>query len=263
MKKITLLFSLLTIGLLSAQTPSVTASPGVGGSITQIGPDGNGGFIFFDASNNPVTMTVTGLDLANSGSGNDKNVYLSVRQPGGTVNFGSVTLTLNNDNGETNVEDITFDGETITISDRDWTIGANEVTISANATNTLQDGDTYWVWARYFGPVTTANSMRYGEVGYPAYGNSDQSFTVTYNAGLTLSNKSFNNANIAKNIYPNPVSSTLNVSNSINTKTYKIVNLLGKTIKDVEANGSIDVSDLSSGIYILATDAGKAKFVKK
>lgn len=70
--------------------------------------------------------------------------------------------------------------------------------------------------------------------------------------------------NISDSIYPNPVSSTLNLSSSIKTKTYKIVNLLGKTVKDVKfISGSIDVSDLSAGIYILKTDAGIAKFVKK
>lgn len=70
--------------------------------------------------------------------------------------------------------------------------------------------------------------------------------------------------NISDKIYPNPVSSTLNISSTINTKTYKIVNLLGKTVKDINAtSGSIDVSGLSAGIYILRTDAGSAKFVKK
>lgn len=70
-------------------------------------------------------------------------------------------------------------------------------------------------------------------------------------------------SNISGSIFPNPVSSTLIISNSIETKTYKVVNLLGKTVKDVEATGSLDVSDLSAGIYILKTDAGIAKFVKK
>lgn len=262
MKKITLLFSLFAFGVLYAQSPSVTASPGVGGVITQLGPDGNGGFVFYDASNNPVTMTVSGIELANSGSGNDKNVYLSIRGVGGTTNFGSVTLTNGNDNGETNAQDITFDGETIAISDRTWTVGPSAITLNPNGSNALVNGTTYWVWIRYFGPTTAANALRYGEVGYPEYGNSNQTFQITYNSGLTLSNNKFSNVDISKSIYPNPVSSSLKISSSVKTKSYKIVNLLGKTVKDIKANGSLDVSDLSSGIYLLVTDSGMARFVK-
>ncbi|MDW5290829.1 T9SS type A sorting domain-containing protein [Formosa sp. PL04] len=76
---------------------------------------------------------------------------------------------------------------------------------------------------------------------------------------LSISNKK----NISGSIYPNPVSSVLNISKSVNTKTYKVVNLLGQTIKQVNATGSINVSDLSAGMYILFTDAGNARFIKK
>jgi hypothetical protein len=77
----------------------------------------------------------------------------------------------------------------------------------------------------------------------------------------TLSNETFEN--ISRSIYPNPASTELMVSRDIKTKTYKVVSLLGLTIKEVKANGSIDVSNLSKGIYILVTDTGVAKFVKK
>ncbi len=76
---------------------------------------------------------------------------------------------------------------------------------------------------------------------------------------LSISNKT----SISESIYPNPVSSILNISKSVNTKTYKVLNLLGKTVKDVDASGSLDVSDLSAGMYILLTDAGNARFIKK
>ena len=99
---------------------------------------------------------------------------------------------------------------------------------------------------------------------------------LTAGTGGTLDNKSFilassvayytasaKDFNISKFIYPNPVSSELTISKEVITDTYKVVNLLGRTVKEVNAIGKLDVSDLTTGIYILVTDAGVAKFVKK
>ena len=55
----------------------------------------------------------------------------------------------------------------------------------------------------------------------------------------------------------------MTISKEVITETYKVVNLLGSTVKEVNAIGKLDVSDLTTGIYILVTDAGVAKFVKK
>lgn len=77
-----------------------------------------------------------------------------------------------------------------------------------------------------------------------------------------LSAKEFEN--IASSIYPNPVKSTLYIKNSIESKTYKIFNVLGKTVFETNATAkSIDVSGLPSGLYILKTDSGFAKFIKQ
>lgn len=81
--------------------------------------------------------------------------------------------------------------------------------------------------------------------------------------GVADNTLGFKNFNISKSIYPNPVSSELKISNDVETKTYKVANLLGKVVKEVKANGSLNVSDLSSGIYVLITDSGIAKFVKE
>ncbi|WP_303317038.1 T9SS type A sorting domain-containing protein [Flavivirga abyssicola] len=69
--------------------------------------------------------------------------------------------------------------------------------------------------------------------------------------------------NISDKIYPNPVSTVMTISKNVKTKTYKVVNIVGSTVKEVEASGSMDVSDLSGGVYFLVTDSGIAKFVKK
>ncbi|GIZ08010.1 T9SS type A sorting domain-containing protein [Flavobacterium sp. UMI-01] len=79
----------------------------------------------------------------------------------------------------------------------------------------------------------------------------------------TLSVKDFNKTSIAANVSPNPVSSILNIASDVVTKKYKIVNLAGATVLETEATGSIDVSTLANGIYLLVTDAGIAKIIKE
>ncbi|WP_442809378.1 T9SS type A sorting domain-containing protein [Tamlana sp. 2201CG12-4] len=53
------------------------------------------------------------------------------------------------------------------------------------------------------------------------------------------------------------------MSKDLATDSYKVISILGNTVKEVKATGSLDVSDLSKGIYFLITDSGIAKFVKK
>ncbi|WP_346883026.1 T9SS type A sorting domain-containing protein [uncultured Algibacter sp.] len=81
-------------------------------------------------------------------------------------------------------------------------------------------------------------------------------------SAVTLSTNDVSNS-ISDKIYPNPASTSITISRSIETKTYKVVNLVGSTVKEVNANGRLDVSDLSNGMYLLVTDSGIAKFVKK
>ena len=109
------------------------------------------------------------------------------------------------------------------------------------------DGSKYDVWVRVLNdPIWAATK--------------DFISASTMTAVTTLGLKDFN---ISASLYPNPVQSILNIASTIDTKTYKIVNMLGVTVKDVEATGSVDVSNLAKGIYILVTDAELAKFIKK
>ena len=53
-------------------------------------------------------------------------------------------------------------------------------------------------------------------------------------------------------LYPNPTTSILNVSSVSENATFKVYNMLGQSIMDGRlSNGSIDVSNISSGIYVL------------
>lgn len=64
-------------------------------------------------------------------------------------------------------------------------------------------------------------------------------------------------------VYPNPTSGEIKISNARDYKSITIHSILGKTIKTFEAAESIDISDLSTGIYLLKTDTGLIKKVIK
>ena len=71
-------------------------------------------------------------------------------------------------------------------------------------------------------------------------------------------------------MYPNPTSSRLTISAQSTIKSAAIYNLLGKEVINLEINKnseSIDVSNLSSGMYLIKytieNATGTAKFIKE
>lgn len=79
----------------------------------------------------------------------------------------------------------------------------------------------------------------------------------------TLSNNSFTNKPIS--VFPNPVNTTLNVSNLDLESTYSIYSIDGKeVIADSKLKSSINTSNLKSGIYFLKIDNKQIiKFIKQ
>ena len=76
------------------------------------------------------------------------------------------------------------------------------------------------------------------------------------------------------NVYPNPASTNLNVQFAMDTDSDVIVNMyniLGNTVKSVSLGNlssdlyteNIDVTDLSSGLYILSVQSGSSTMTKK
>lgn len=63
--------------------------------------------------------------------------------------------------------------------------------------------------------------------------------------------------------YPNPATNEIKISESVKTKTYKVASLTGAIVLEANATGTLDISSLTSGLYLLITDAGVAKFVKE
>lgn len=65
-------------------------------------------------------------------------------------------------------------------------------------------------------------------------------------------------------IYPNPTDGIINITDTSGIDSISILTLTGQKVKTFEASNSIDISDLSSGVYILLTDNGLyQKIVKK
>ena len=59
------------------------------------------------------------------------------------------------------------------------------------------------------------------------------------------------------NIYPNPASSTINISTSANTFTLSIIDMQGKSIGSFENAHQLDLSKLTPGAYIIQMQSGK------
>ncbi|WP_430927744.1 T9SS type A sorting domain-containing protein [Polaribacter marinivivus] len=88
-------------------------------------------------------------------------------------------------------------------------------------------------------------------------------------SGLTTASVD-NNTLLGFSMYPNPANNVLNISAKETIKNADIFNVLGKKVMSVninKANGSIDVSNLSSGIYLIKYNVndkvGTAKFIKQ
>lgn len=63
-------------------------------------------------------------------------------------------------------------------------------------------------------------------------------------------------------VYPNPVSSTLNIQGVDDTASLSVFNLSGKCVLQ-EAGTEIDVTSLHQGTYILRINNNYVKFIKK
>ncbi|MEW4924543.1 T9SS type A sorting domain-containing protein [Algibacter sp. 2305UL17-15] len=85
---------------------------------------------------------------------------------------------------------------------------------------------------------------------------------LTQSTSATLSTTKFNTSSI--NMYPNPVKDVIYFGKDVKTESYKVLNVTGALIKEVKATQrSLDVSELTAGMYFVATDSGVSKFIKQ
>lgn len=82
---------------------------------------------------------------------------------------------------------------------------------------------------------------------------------------VALGTEKFNTKNDKVVFYPNPVTDNLNISSDATIKSVSVIDLNGKTVKTVKSDNiqSVNLSDLSKGMYILSTDTNQQfKFLK-
>ena len=225
---------------------------------------------FADQDGTTETMVTTVEDVPVGAIGNDLGKAMKAVESSTTTatHFPFITLKTNIDKSKGNFFVIKFlpgetDGGNFTLRLKNTDTTNSDFTTAYPAS----DGNT---WLTIFFDISTfingaTNSKRI-DLFYDNGGRTTgagNSRVVWFDDIRQMPTLSINKFNISKSISPNPVSSVLNISTSLNTKTYKVVNMLGKTVLDVNATGSLDVSNLSQGLYFLVTDAGIAKFVKK
>ena len=64
-------------------------------------------------------------------------------------------------------------------------------------------------------------------------------------------------------IYPNPFNNVLNISNQVNVESLKLYNITGQLVKSNANSNSINVSELSRGMYILEVITETSRTVKR
>jgi chitodextrinase len=107
---------------------------------------------------------------------------------------------------------------------------------------------------KYNGIPTACEAFSYGQV---------EDYTVNIVSAAKESETSRNT--IAEiNLYPNPTSSIINVTSVSDNSTFKVYNLLGQTVINGKlSNGSINVSNINAGNYILEITDKETTTVKR
>ena len=140
--------------------------------------------------------------------------------------------------------------------------------VVANQTNTLWTSSTIAnaAWTEYTVNYTPTSSGTY-YFGFhhftPGVAGAVSLGLDTFSLTSTLSNESFTMNNF--DIYPNPTSNVLNISNTNNIEinTISISDLNGRVIKNVNGVTSINVSDLNAGVYFVTIETAEGKSTKK
>lgn len=279
MKKITLLFTLLTISISYGQTnlfvngdfeTGVTTGAGWSdannGSYQTQGVE-NGGSVGAGAYIADVAPQ-SGNYYAAKKTGSSALIQTVDVTPGKTyiVNFwfynsfntNAIMARIRNYTGDTNGD---FVNLTPIVDDN----GANAG--DATKYGTRQPDGRVWKEAKFsFTIPTGVTKVRF------LYWSDDTGFNFMDNASMiedtTASVSDLKQFNF--NTFPNPTTNQLNISANSNIEQFEVFNIIGKKVLSKSVNNqksSIDVSNLSSGIYILKTSingiTGTSKFIKQ
>ncbi|SHI45688.1 reprolysin-like metallopeptidase [Flavobacterium terrae] len=173
----------------------------------------------------------------NAGRGSSQTITITPTWTGTIYNEGYAVFIDYNQNGV-----FTDPGETV------WTNTASKTTpVSGTFTipSTATLGATRMrVSMKYNGVPTSCESFSYGQV-------EDYTINITA-AAREEENNSFVNTTSEIRLYPNPTKDFLNISSVSEDATFRVFNLMGQIILDGKiANGTIDVSRLSNGNYVI------------
>lgn len=103
----------------------------------------------------------------------------------------------------------------------------------------------------------TPGTYTFKVVAFDASGNR----SAFASAEVTISTTSIRTQHAEKLIiYPNPVTSTLQVSKVQGVLEIKIINLTGSTVRTVHNTNRVDVSDLREGLYLIRVKTGSGIF---
>jgi chitodextrinase len=154
--------------------------------------------------------------------------------------------------------DYNKDGDFIDAGEQVWTKAASTTTpvsgtFTIPATATI--GSTRMrVSMKYNAIPTACEAFSYGQV---------EDYTVNIVSGAKESETSRNTITDIK-LYPNPTSSIINITSVSETATFKVYNLLGQMIINGKlSNGSIDVSNINAGNYVLEITDKETTSVKR
>lgn len=124
---------------------------------------------------------------------------------------------------------------------------------------TTPNGSMVLTWG-YFGGGLLVNGTQAGVFSQYSGGGANN-ITAKINVVGTLSANNFEINDVA--VYPNPTRDLISISTKSVYKSISVHDITGKTVKTFGETKTLNVSELSNGMYFLKTDTGlQAKFIK-
>lgn len=155
--------------------------------------------------------------------------------------------------------DYNKDGDFTDAGEQVWTKAASSTT-PVTGTITIPTGATLGttrmrVSMKYNGIPTSCEAFSYGQV---------EDYTVNIVSATSKGSTTTAEENLAIKLYPNPASSVLNITVVSEKATYRILSLPGQEVNRGNLNaGSIDISSLAAGTYLIEINDNGASTVKR
>ena len=248
---------------------------------------------FEDETDNAITFTTNGQSFTIE-SGTNENFIVKERQNFGwdggadTPDDKYVDNSANSStNDGTSFTIKTTDGADISINSLYLFVGTYDQTMVTNETLTIEgkrDGNSIYTISKTSGFAYDGGSNGFTFIDFSNENGVDNSatnvdelvFSSTSTAdylaldyliwsSATLSTSNFEE-NISIKLFPNPSSELIQLSGLNKTEKYKIYNVIGSEIVSgsVSNNESIDIKNLTNGLYFLTFDNGnEIRFVKE